>query len=67
ACSAAGPARARAHRLAACVDCHAAPAAEQARNGVGAGEAPAFCASCHDYAGVQAGCFQCHSNERGAR
>ncbi len=50
--------------LAACVDCHAA---EQARNGVGAGEAPAFCASCHDYAGVQAGCFQCHSNERRAR
>lgn len=47
--------RTRAHSLAGCVECHASSKTGSVLGPEG------FCQSCHDYAGVKADCFGCHS------
>ena len=44
--------------LQACVDCHSTPAEERGPED----EAMQFCNTCHEYAGVEHGCFKCHSD-----
>ncbi|MCG5531675.1 hypothetical protein LRD18_12595 [Halorhodospira halochloris] len=41
-----------------CVDCHATPPEEQEAGA----DSMQFCSSCHEYTGVQTGCFNCHAD-----